>query len=144
MGGGGEGPRVMDWLLDREHSDPAIRWQVMRDLLDVPDEEWATERAAVETDGWGARLLALQAEDGQWDGGAHFPAGFQWGQEEGQPWTSTSHALSQLREFGLDPTCVRAQRAVTLIGENCRADPRGVPAPGVRGRPMARRADRRG
>jgi hypothetical protein len=27
---------VIDWLLDAQHSDPAIRWQVMRDLLDAP------------------------------------------------------------------------------------------------------------
>jgi hypothetical protein len=27
---------VVDWLLE---GDPAIRWQVMRDLLDAPPEE---------------------------------------------------------------------------------------------------------
>jgi hypothetical protein len=35
---------VIQWLLD---SDPAIRWQVMRDLTDAPDEEVAVERAKV-------------------------------------------------------------------------------------------------
>ena len=34
---------VIDWLLD---SDPSIRWQVMRDLLDAPQPEWTAERAA--------------------------------------------------------------------------------------------------
>jgi hypothetical protein len=36
----------------------------------------AAERARVATEetGWGARLLALQGEDGQWEGGALFPA----------------------------------------------------------------------
>src|SRR6266540_2912880 len=63
---------VIDWLLDPEHSDPSIRWQVMRDLLDAPPSEWAAERAKVETEGWGARLLALEDDDGQWAGGAHF------------------------------------------------------------------------
>ena len=38
---------VVDWLLD---SDPAIRWQVMRDLLDAPRPQWAAERAAVVAD----------------------------------------------------------------------------------------------
>ena len=33
---------VVDWLLD---SDPAIRWQVMRDLSDASEEEVAAERA---------------------------------------------------------------------------------------------------
>jgi signal transduction histidine kinase len=35
---------VIDWLLD---SDPAIRWQVMRDLTDAPAEQVAAERARV-------------------------------------------------------------------------------------------------
>lgn len=51
------------WLLD---SDPSIRWQVMRDLTDEPAEAVAVERARVATEGWGARLLALQRADGQW------------------------------------------------------------------------------
>jgi hypothetical protein len=130
-------PAVIDWLLDPEHSDPAIRWQVMRDLLDAPQSEWAAERAKVETEGWGARLLALEDEDGQWAGGAHFPADFDWrgpeaqrgpdGRMATQPWTATSHSLSLLREFGLDPSSERAQRAVELIGANARWDEGGQP-----------------
>ena len=67
------GPRrsVIDWLLD---SDPAIRWQVLRDLLHAPAEVVAAERARIATEGWGARLLDLQGPDGQWAGGACFPA----------------------------------------------------------------------
>ena len=56
----------MDWLLD---SDPAIRWQVLRDLADGPADIVARERARVATEGWGPRLLALQGEDDQWAGG---------------------------------------------------------------------------
>src|SRR6266487_3421269 len=123
---------VVNWLLDPEQSDPAIRWQVMRDLLDAPESEWAAERAKVETEGWGARLLALEDEDGQWAGGAHFPADFDWKGPEaqpgaGQPWTSTSHSLSLLREFGLDPASDRAERAVRLIGANARWEHAGQP-----------------
>ena len=58
---------VIDWLLD---SDPSIRWQVMRDLTHEPADVVAAERARVATEGWGARLLALQAPDGQWGGRA--------------------------------------------------------------------------
>ena len=53
---------VIDWVLD---SDPSIRWQVMRDLTDAPAGEVATERARVATEGVGAKLLALQADDGR-------------------------------------------------------------------------------
>ena len=112
---------VIDWLLD---SDPSIRWQVMRDLLDAPKSEWTAERAKVETEGWGARLLSCQDADGQWAGGAFFPANFdprEW-REVGQPWTATSFSLSQLREFGLDPSSDRARRTVELIGANSRWD----------------------
>ena len=104
---------LIAWLLD---SDPSIRWQVMRDLLESPSDEWESERAKVETEGWGARLLALQDEDGQWAGGAHFPSDFVWGGDEpGQPWTATSHSLAQLREFGLLPS-PRTRAMVDLIG----------------------------
>jgi hypothetical protein len=112
---------VIDWLFD---SDPSIRWQAMRDLLDAPESEWAAERAKVETEGWGARLLSHQDEDGQWAGGAFVPAGFEpreW-QERGQPWTATCYSLSQLREFGLDPLSDRARRTVELIGVNSHWD----------------------
>lgn len=117
---------VIDWLL---RSDPAIRWQVMRDLLDVPEAEWKIERANVETGGWGARLLSYQDADGQWAGGSFLPAAFdprEW-REVGQPWTATSFTLSQLREFGLDPSSERAKRTVALIGANARWDEGGQP-----------------
>ena len=61
---------VVQWLL---RGDPAIRWQVLRDLLDASESEVATERARVEHEGWGARLLALRASDGLWANGACFP-----------------------------------------------------------------------
>lgn len=117
---------VLDWLLE---SDPAIRWQVQRDLLDRPEPEWRRERARVETEGWGARLLALQDPDGQWDGGSFIPAGFdpeEW-ERVGQPWTTTSHVLSQLRELGLDPASEAARRTARLVGESSRWDEGGQP-----------------
>jgi len=59
------------------------------------------------TEGMGARLLALQDPDGQWAGGAYFPADFDWHGPEaaegaGQPWTATTWSLNALRDFGLD------------------------------------------
>src|SRR3954463_6994484 len=61
---------VVRWLLQ---GDPAIRWQVLRDLVNASETEVATERARVEHEGWGARLLALRAPDGLWADGACFP-----------------------------------------------------------------------
>jgi hypothetical protein len=107
---------MIDWLLD---SDPAIRWQALRDLTDASPEKVAAERARVESEGWGARLLALEDADGLWDGGACFPNPYDRG-EEGQPWTATMHTLQTLQIFGLDPQCDSARRAVVLIAENGR------------------------
>ena len=109
---------MLDWLLE---SDPAIRWQVLRDLADAPAEIVAAERARVATEGWGARLLAQRDPDGQWAGGACFPAaGWQRSEQAGQPWTATLPALELLRDLGLDPGSAAARQAVALVGKNCR------------------------
>jgi hypothetical protein len=94
---------VIEWLLD---SDPSIRWQVMRDLTDAPDEEVAVERAKVATEGWGARLLARQETNGHWGGNPDNPE-----------WTCFL-ALMWLRELGLDPSSAEARRAVGLVRDN--------------------------
>ena len=93
--------QVLDWLLD---SDPAIRWQVMRDLTDEPTSRVATERAKVAGEGWGARLLALQADDGQWGGGVYSPK-----------WISTTYTLLLLRHLGADPDDGRVRAAIDLV-----------------------------
>ncbi len=57
---------VIDWLLA---GDPAIRWQVMRDLLDEPPEVWEPERRRTSESGWVADLLGHQRPDGEWPKG---------------------------------------------------------------------------
>ncbi|WP_271177826.1 hypothetical protein [Leifsonia poae] len=106
---------VVEWLLD---SDPAVRWQVMRDLTDASPDAVAAERARVAVEGWGARLLALQGDDGQWAGGTYFPDLDH--EPEGQPWTATAFQLQQLREFGADPTDARVRHAIALVREGSR------------------------
>src|SRR5439155_22315660 len=105
-------------LLD---SDPALRWQVLRDLLGAPPDEVAAERARVATAGWGARLLALQGADGLWAGGACFPGDFRGDfSSAGQPWTSTFPTLVLLRQFGVDPDAEQVRAAIAQVRENCR------------------------
>ncbi|MEO9200103.1 MAG: hypothetical protein ABI206_15245 [Antricoccus sp.] len=74
--------RVLDWLCD---SDPALRWQVERDLCDAHPEVWEATRAWVATEGYGAELLSKQDRDGQCAGSAFFPAGFFRGSEADDP-----------------------------------------------------------
>lgn len=93
-------------------SDPSLRWRVERDLVGAPPETWEVTRARVNTEGFGARLLALQDDDGQWAGGAYFPGGFDFTGPEaaadaGQPYTATTWALVDLREFGVDAAALR-------------------------------------
>ena len=114
---------ALDWLLD---SDPAIRWQVLRDLVKAPPEVVSLERARVATEGWGARLLALQGEDGQWEGGALFPARG-WDRNEGQPWTATANILVLLQDFGIDPRDQKVRHAVVQVDEHCRWEHAGQP-----------------
>jgi hypothetical protein len=106
---------VLDWLLE---GDPAVRWQVMRDLTNASTHDVAVERARVEHDGWGARLLALEDPDGLWAGGACFPASYTGGGPG--PWTATMHSLQTLQLFGLDPASESARRAIVLIAKNGR------------------------
>jgi hypothetical protein len=117
---------VIDWLLD---SDPAIRRQVLRDLVHAPAAVVAAERARVVTEGWGAGLLALQGDDGRWAGGACFPArSFNWADaNQGQPWTATLPTLQLLRDFGVDPRAARVRRAVALVRDHCRWEHAGQP-----------------
>ena len=117
---------VLDWLLD---SDPAIRWQVLQDLVHAPVEVVEAERARVVTEGWGARLLALQGEDGQWAGGACFPARKLQPvpPEPGQPWTATLPTLQLLRDFGVDPRAGRVRWAVAQVRDHCRWEHAGQP-----------------
>jgi hypothetical protein len=117
---------VPDWLLD---SDPSIRWQVLRDLVDAPPEVVSAERARVAMEGWGDRLLALQGEDGQWAGGACFPERsiYQSVRNEGQPWISTLPVLQLLCDFGVDPRSDRVHRAVAIVRDGCRWEHAGEP-----------------
>jgi hypothetical protein len=101
---------AIDWLLD---SDPAIRWQAMRDLTDAPAEHVAAERARVATEGWGARLLALRREDGLWHTGA-----------SDSEWSSVL-ALLMLRDMGLDASSAEARDAIGLVHKNATWHSRG-------------------
>jgi hypothetical protein len=108
---------VLHWLLD---TDPAVRWQTLRDLTDSPADVVGAERARVAREGWGKRLLDLQGDDGQWDGGACFPGDTGWQNQPGQPWTSSLPVLQLLYEFGVDPAEPRVRRAVERVRDACR------------------------
>ncbi len=105
-------PAHIKWLLD---SDPAIRWQVMRDLTDEAPDAIAAERSRVATEGWGARLLVLQSADGSWCGG---PRG--WRDDlpkEHRDLLITLYSLSVLKDLGLDSASRQARRMIDRVNK---------------------------
>jgi hypothetical protein len=91
---------VMKWLLD---SDPAIRWQVMRDLNDEEARVVSAERSRIASEGWGARLLDSQSPRGQWGAG------------KDRGWMTTVHNLTLLKDLGADPQAQGVRRAIARI-----------------------------
>src|SRR5580698_6458400 len=94
-------PAHIKWLLD---SDPAIRWQVMRDLTDESATAIAAERSRVASEGWGAKLLARQTPAGDWRGG-------QWD-------LVTLYSLVVLKDLGLDPASKQARKMIDRIDKH--------------------------
>lgn len=94
---------VISWLLD---SDPAIRWQAMRDLLDEPAERVDAERARVAGEGWGAQLLSTQGSDGVWR------------LDDQQPDMVTMRIVTLLRELGVDPSSAVIRAVMSRLRES--------------------------
>ncbi len=91
---------VLSWLLA---GDPAIRWQVFRDLLDCPAAAVAREQTRVAHEGWGRRLLDRQGPDGRW-AGLYTPK-----------WTSATYTLLLLKALGLPHANRAAKRGATAL-----------------------------
>ena len=78
-------PHVVDWLMD---GDPAIRHQVMRDLLSAPADEWRAEQDKMATEGSGAQFVSALNSDHNWPKGR---------------WTDTLWTLQMLIDIGFPP-----------------------------------------
>jgi hypothetical protein len=94
-------PAHIKWLLD---SDPAIRWQVMRDLTAETPNAIAAERSRVATEGWGAQLLAGQSAAGNWGG-----------PKEDRGLLITLYSLTVLMDLGLDPASKEARKMIDRV-----------------------------
>jgi hypothetical protein len=122
-------PAQLKWLLD---SDPAIRWQVMRDLTDEPPAAIAAERSRVATQGWGSRLLARQSPAGTWGGS-----------KEDERLLITFYTLVVLKDLGLEPSSKQARKMTARVEKlrfkwhNNRAFFDGETEPCINGRILA-------
>jgi hypothetical protein len=102
-----EANRTIQWLLD---GDPAIRWQVLRDLVEAPKRSVERERRRISREGWGARLLDKQDPRGAWAAGKSSNDGLY-----SPKWISTTYTMLTLRDFGLLPASPRARKACRLL-----------------------------
>src|SRR5580704_9238014 len=103
-------PAHLKWLLD---SDPAIRWQVMRDLTGEAPDAIAAERARVATQGWGAKILARQSRGGSWSGA---PRGWRDDMPKAhRDLLITLYSLSVLMDLGVDPASKQARRMIDRV-----------------------------
>ena len=103
-------PAHLKWLLD---SDPAIRWQVMRDLTSEAPNAIAAERSRVATEGWGSLLLAHQSPAGHWGEG---PRG--WRDDlpkDDRRLLITLYSLVVLMDLGLDPASNHARKMIDRV-----------------------------
>ena len=94
---------AIDWLLA---SDPAIRWQALRDLTQAAPEEIATERARVENEGWGAALIQRLTPTGDTRAVAR----------EHRDWV-VLETLLLLRAMGLDHSSEAARQTIARVRE---------------------------
>ncbi len=103
---------VIEWLLD---SDPALEWQVRKELLCAPAKSYEEIRRRVAHEGMGKQVLDAQGENGYWDGAAY-----------NTERSSTSHALTLLYLLGADPSDPKVQASVKAVRDNVRwaDDPR--------------------
>ena len=100
----------LKWLLD---SDPAIRWQVMRDLTGDAADAIAAERSRVATEGWGAQLLTAQSPAGRWSGS---PGGWRYDlPKEDRDLLISLYALVVLKDLGLDPAAKQARKMIARV-----------------------------
>ena len=98
---------AIDWLLD---SDPAIRWQAIRDLTDSSPEEITATRARVPHEGVGAEILACQGADGSWH------------RDDAPVWLPTLFTVLLLRATGVDRTEPAVESAVVRLDAGFRWD----------------------
>jgi hypothetical protein len=98
---------TIDWLLD---SDPAIRWQAMRDLTSASSQAISDVRARVPREGVGAEILARQGSDGAWH------------RADAPDWLPTLFTMIFLRAAGADRADVAMVSALARLEAGFRWD----------------------
>jgi len=101
--------KIILWLLK---GDISIQYQVHRDLL---YKERPVLRANIAKEGWGAKFLSLQKEDGHWGKGFYQPK-----------WTSTHYTLLDLKNLCIAPDIKNINKSISIILNNFKGNDGGI------------------
>ena len=89
---------IIEWLIN---GDPAIQYQVYRDLLNKNKPELQKK---ISIEGWGAKLLALQNDNGHWGIAFYQPK-----------WTSTHYTILDLKNLCISPYTKSIQKIIFSV-----------------------------
>ncbi len=93
---------VLSWLL--ENPDPALAYQVERDLERAGEDRLGELRARIAEEGMGRALLDRRRGDGHWGNGVYNPK-----------WTCTHYVLFELIQLGIDPRHEACRASAMLL-----------------------------
>ena len=93
--------QLIEWLLN---GDVSIQYQVHRDLLNSDTSVQKKLQKRIQTEGWGAKLLAARKENGRWGRGFYQPK-----------WTSTHYTLLDLKNLGFPNDNKKVQASIKMI-----------------------------
>ncbi len=94
---------IIKWLLK---GDPSIRWQVLNDLVKTDSKLVEKERARIIKEGWGAKLLSYQDNEGTWAQSLY-----------SRKWISTTYSMLLLKRLGLSKNSKQALKACSILWE---------------------------
>ncbi len=100
---------LINWLLQ---GDVAIRYQVHRDLL---ARERKDLQARIAQEGWGAKFLSKQNENGHWGREFYLPK-----------WTSTHYTLLDLRNLCISPDNLLVKASIAMVLKTCKNEDGGI------------------
>ena len=98
------GVGLSDYSQLLQGADPALAYQVARDLLGGDEDALRELRSCIAREGMGGALLARRGSDGHWGNGVYNPK-----------WTCTHYALFELVQLGIDPANEECRASASLL-----------------------------
>ena len=96
---------IIKWILE---GDISIQYLTHRDLLNSSEDLLKELQKRIETEGFGAKFLSLQKENGQW-GEYYYQS----------KWTSTHYTLLDMKNIGIAQTCEKCQKIIEQAFDEC-------------------------